>query len=147
MDNSKRPTEIFNENAEKLAYKLKEGGSDVVNFAVDPTSWRVKTEERSRGRMKITIKLNREETISWRNFIDMIKPDELSEGEFTKAMFLTGVQKTNEELSARAKEYFEQNKEELAASGVEVNTEGEVPVIKSYGSLEKETEDGSEAAP
>lgn len=58
---------------------------------------KIKVEERSRGRMKITIKLSREEAEGFKNFSSM-KPEEVSEEQFHKHIFFVGCKTLNEEI-------------------------------------------------
>jgi len=60
---------------------------DNVSFNVDNA--KVKVTERSRGRMKIQIKLSKEEAEGFKNFM-LIKPDELDEETFYKQIFFAG---------------------------------------------------------
>ena len=50
---------------------------------------KVKITERSRGRMKITVKLSAEEAVAFKNF-SQIKPPEVEDETFWKQIFLTG---------------------------------------------------------
>jgi len=50
---------------------------------------KIKVEDRSRGRMKITVKLNAEEAVAFRNF-SQIKPVEITEEMFWKQCFMVG---------------------------------------------------------
>ena len=60
---------------------------DKVSFNLDNA--KVKITERSKGRMKIQIKLNREEAEGFKNF-SMVKPPELDDETFYKQIFFAG---------------------------------------------------------
>ena len=98
-----------------------------------PETWKLKTYERSRDRMKITIKLNGEEAQAWTNFAGTIKPDQMLMDDFIKAMFLTGISATNEKLSEAIANYAVENKAALESSGITIDTGGDIPIIKSFG--------------
>ena len=89
----------------------------VLNFA----DWKIQTEERTRGRMKITLKLSKEEALAFKNFMDMIKPDEVTEDDFIKTVFRTGLQETERKMEEALTAFVEENKDDLASSGVDVD--------------------------
>lgn len=70
--------------------------------------------------MKLKIDLTKDESVTFANFKKVIKPDEISDDQFIKAVFLTGIEKMNNDLQEILKKYVAENKEELAASGITV---------------------------
>lgn len=80
--------------------------------------WKIATQERSRDRMKLQIKLSKEDAEAFKNFTSVTKPEEVSLEDFVKAMFLTGIETYNAKLAAKAREYIEANKEKFAEAGV-----------------------------
>ena len=80
--------------------------------------WNVKLTERSRGRMKLQIKLSKEESEAFKNFAEMTKPNDVDMDQFIKAMFLTGIETYNKVLADKAKEFIEANKERFEGQGV-----------------------------
>ena len=70
--------------------------------------------------MKLHINLNKDEAVAFKNFSDICKP----EADFMKTIFLTGIEAMNQQLADLVRKYAEENKEELAASGITV-LEGE----------------------
>lgn len=60
---------------------------DSISLNLDNS--KVKFVERSRGRMKIQVKLNKEEAEGFKNFM-MVKPPELDEDTFFKQIFFAG---------------------------------------------------------
>ena len=59
------------------------------NVSLNLDNSKVKFLERSRGRMKIQVKLNKEEAEGFKNFM-MVKPPELDEDTFFKQIFFAG---------------------------------------------------------
>lgn len=85
--------------------------------------WKIATQERSRDRMKLQIKLSKEDAEAFKNFTSVTKPEEVSLEDFVKAMFLTGIETYNAKLAAKAREYIEANKEKFAEAGVTPETQ------------------------
>ena len=95
---------------------------DKIKFDFD--SWDIKLTERRRNRMKLQIKLDKDQAVAFKNFSSVCKPDEVTDNDFIKTIFLTGVEAMNKELADLVKQYAKENKEDLAASGITV-LEGE----------------------
>jgi hypothetical protein len=87
----------------------------------NPEEWNFKVTDRNRGRMKIQIKLSREEAEAFKNFTEMIKPPDADFETFVKSVFFMGIEYMNIKLSSAVKEYAEVHKEELTSSGVDVD--------------------------
>lgn len=90
------------------------------NIKLDINQWRVRIDERSRDRMKLQVKLSKDEATAFKNFSDVCKPEQISLDDFVKSIFLTGVEEMNRKLSELVRKYAVENKEELAASGITV---------------------------
>jgi hypothetical protein len=91
---------------------------DKIKFDFD--SWDIKLTERRRNRMKLQIKLDKDQAVAFKNFSSVCKPDEVTDADFIKTIFLTGVEAMNKELADLVKQYAKENKEDLAASGITV---------------------------
>ena len=74
--------------------------------------------------MKLHINLDKDEATAFKNFSDICKPEEVANSDFMKTIFLTGIEAMNQQLADLVRKYAEENKEELAASGITV-LEGE----------------------
>ena len=83
-------------------------------------SWKIKQEDRSRGRMKFQIKLNKNETQSFKVFTETVKPDEVSQDDFVKSIFLTGIESMNQKIMSMVEEYAKENPEDFKAQLVEM---------------------------
>jgi len=66
--------------------------NDEKNLTLDLTNWKIKLQERTRDRMKLQVKLGKDEAQALKNFMQMIKPDEVSEEDFIKGLFMMGMQ-------------------------------------------------------
>ena len=113
--------------------ELEEDTESVGFLALNPDNWNFKITERSKNRMKIQIKLNRDETESFKNFTDTVKPKDTDVDTFCKYIFLTGIETLNVKLSEKVKEYVASHKEELTTSGVNIDIDSEdIPIIREF---------------
>ena len=90
------------------------------SIKLDIQNWRFSIDERSRNRMKIQIKLSKDEAEAFKNFSSLVKPQEISDDDFMKTVFVTGCEALNQQLSNLVQQYAKENQEELAASGITV---------------------------
>ena len=98
-------------------------------------NWKLKLEERSRNRMKIQIKMGKDETEAFSNFMENLRPSHVSVDDFVRTIFYKGVEKFQEELMEKMKGYIEDNKDDIDASameafGTDVSSLGQVEVIE-----------------
>jgi hypothetical protein len=107
--------------------------SNAISFK--PEGWKVKTTERTKGRMKFQIKLNQEEADAFRNFTNSVKPDHISVDEFVRSIFFSGVQSLEKTLTDNLVTHMEANREEFEASGFSFDPDG-----KFIGVTENEVE-------
>ena len=70
--------------------------------------------------MKLQIKLSKDEATAFKNFADVCKPEEISDDDFLKTVFITGIEALNRQLAEMVSKYAAENKDELAASGITV---------------------------
>tara|TARA_Y100000310_G_scaffold155788_1_gene155245 strand:+ start:422 stop:883 length:462 start_codon:yes stop_codon:yes gene_type:complete len=104
-----------------------------TSIKLDVSQWRIRIDERSKDRMKLQIKLSKDEAIAFKNFADVCKPQEITDADFIKTVFVTGIEALNKQLSDMVQKYASENKEELAASGITVieNDDGEVKLAET----------------
>ena len=102
---------------------------DQTNIKLDVSKWRIRIDDRSKNRMKLQIKLSKDEALAFKNFSDVCKPVEITNDDFIKTVFITGIGALNKQLSEMVQKYASENREELAASGITV-LEGEDGEIK-----------------
>lgn len=87
-------------------------------------NWKMKTVERTRGRMKLQIKLSKEQAEAFKNFSETLKPKDASDEQWLQMIFFTGCETINEKVYEMAQSYAEEKAEELEASGITI-IEGE----------------------
>ena len=92
--------------------------TETVKLNID--GWKIRLDERSRGRMKFQIKLNKEETEAFKVFTDTVKPEEIPLDDFVKSIFLTGIESMNKKLVEMVQKYAEEHGGELDSSGLEI---------------------------
>jgi len=92
--------------------------SIVFNFE----SWNVRVQERKRDRMKLIVKLSKIEAEAFKNFMETVKPEQVSEDDFLKVIFRMGVEKMEHDLMQQTRKFVEENQESLAASGFDVSS-------------------------
>ena len=104
-----------------------------TSIKLDVSKWNIRIDQRSRNRMKLQIKLSKDEAQAYKNFAAMCKPEDLSEDMFIKTVFITGFEAMNKELAEMVQKYAAANKEELAASGITVfeDEDGEVRLAET----------------
>tara|TARA_R110002020_G_scaffold163895_2_gene350094 strand:+ start:9912 stop:10226 length:315 start_codon:yes stop_codon:yes gene_type:complete len=81
-------------------------------------SWSIKAQERTRDRMKLQIKLSKEEASAFKNFMDMVKPPEIDPETFMKGIFKLGVETMEMKLMEAVKTHAEENDMELSSVGL-----------------------------
>ena len=91
-----------------------------TNIKLDVDKWRIRIDQRSKDRMKLQIKLSKDEAQAFKNFSDVCKPNEITDDEFIKTVFITGIESLNKQLAEMVQKYAAENKHELAASGITV---------------------------
>jgi hypothetical protein len=96
----------------------------VSKINLNVSNWKVSTTDRSRGRMKINIKLNKDEAEGFKNWSETVKPDNITVEEFSKQVFFNGIEYLNVKLQDVAKRIIEdaQLRQQLEASGFNVSS-------------------------
>ena len=115
------------------------------SIKLDIQNWRLRIDERSRNRMKIQIKLSKDEAEAFKNFSQMVKPEEVSDDDFMKTVFVAGCETLNRQLQELVQKYALENQEELASSGITV-VEGEDGQVQLMDSDKVETSEAVEEA-
>mgnify|MGYP003149539784 CR=1 FL=1 len=94
--------------------------SNQTAIRIDVDAWKIKIRERRNNRMRLQINLSKDEAMAFKNFTSICKPEEVSDEDFMKTVFLTGIEGMNQQLADLVKKYAKENKEELALSGITV---------------------------
>lgn len=97
-----------------------------LKFAFHPEGWTIKTEHRSKNRMKFQLKLNQEESEAFRNFANSVKPHDLNMNDFVRSIFFNGIRSLEQELTQNMVTHMEANREEYEASGFTFDGEGKL---------------------
>jgi len=105
-------------------------------ITLDFQSWNIKQIERSRNRMKIQLKFNKEEALAIKNFMEMVKPPEIPEDDFMKGIFKMGVEAMEIRLMDAVKQHAEDNDLDLSAVGLEDTPIEDTPVDESTDELQ-----------
>lgn len=95
----------------------------VSNIKLNVSNWKTSVDDRTRGRMKVTIKLNKDEAEGFKNWSDHIKPEQISVEDFTKQIFFNGIEYLNFKLQDAARKLIEDKdlREKLEASGIDLS--------------------------
>jgi hypothetical protein len=104
-------------------------GKDVLHLSLRNSGVRIREKVSNKGivrKMKIYIDLSKEEAEGYKSFMEMIKPESLSEQDFIKTIFLKGVEAVNTQITEEAKKYFSEHPEMLNASGSPTSSKIEV---------------------
>lgn len=91
-----------------------------TEIKLDVDSWDIKLLERKRERMKLHIKLSKDEAVAYKNFASVCKPEDVTDADFLKTVFITGIGALNEQLKDLVAKYAVENKEDLESSGITV---------------------------
>jgi hypothetical protein len=113
--------------------------SQELKFAFHPKGWKIKTEYRSKNRMKFQLKLNQEESEAFKNFANAVKPAELGMQDFVRSIFFNGVRTLEEQLTANMVQHMEEHREEYEASGFTFDASGKLTGVDeatASGSIE-----------
>jgi len=115
------------------------------SIKLDIQNWRFRIDERSRNRMKIQIKLSKDEAEAFKNFSNVVKPEEISDDDFMKTIFVTGCEALNQQLSQMVQQYAKENQKDLESSGIMV-VEGEDGQVQLMDAEKAETTENTEKA-
>jgi len=110
-----------------------------TKFTFNPKGWKIKTEYRSKNRMKFNLKLNQEETEAFKNFANTVKPEEIGMDDFVRSIFFSGVRSLEEQLTNNLVQHMEANREEYEASGFTFDDSGKltgVDEVTASGAIE-----------
>ncbi len=105
----------------------------------NPDGWKIKTEYRSKNRMKFQLKLSQEEAEAFKNFASNVKPDEITMNDFVRSIFFNGVRTLEQQLTTNLVQHMEENREEYEASGFTFDTSGNLTGVDeatTSGSIE-----------
>ena len=113
--------------------------SQELKFEFNPQDWKVKYEERSKNRMKFTLKLNQEEAEAFTSFANNVKPDDLDLNDFVRSIFFAGIRDLESRVTANLVQHMEEHRDEYEASGFTFDEEGKLTGVDeeiAEGSIE-----------
>jgi hypothetical protein len=85
---------------------------------LDLSKWILTLVPRTRGRMKLQIKLGKEEALAFKNFTEMVKPPDIDEQDFLKGIFKIGIETMEMRLMEAIKGHAEENNIDLSSVGL-----------------------------
>ena len=120
-----------------------------TKIKIDVDTWKIRVDERSRNRMKLIIKLSKDEALAYKNFAEVCKPVEVTDSDFMKTVFITGIEAMNKQLAEMVQKYAAENREELASSGITVidQEDGSVKLASTVDLVDTAGSSGSVAEP
>lgn len=99
---------------------------DNVTYTPNVKDWTIKVQERSRGRMKVQVKLSAEEAEALRSFLTAVKPEDVSTDTFFKGIFMKGWEAYHTDIEAQYMKHIEENREQYEVSGFTFDEAGKV---------------------
>ena len=95
---------------------------DKIKF--EGSNWKIKSTERSRGRMKINIKLSKDEAQGFKNWSTLVRPDTITDEDFFKQIFFNGIEFLNHKLQQISQQIINdpEMRKNLEASGFTVSS-------------------------
>lgn len=119
----------------KLTVPLAKKFESSKNLKVSFTNSRAKIEFKEKGhkagRMKVTLKFNKDEAEGFTNFCKLAKPENLSQDDFVKFLFYKGVEALQHDFAQRIEQFRQENPEEFARIKSEMESKQE----QSQGSV------------
>ena len=106
-----KPTGAQREQFKKIHSALKPGSN--LKVALDKTQVKIEKRENGKG-MKITFKLNKEESEGFTNICNMSKPENVSTEQFVKFLVFRGMDSFQTELKERVEKFKQEHPEEFA---------------------------------
>lgn len=110
-----------------------------LKFEFHPEEWKIKTEYRSKNRMKFQLKLNAEEAQAFTNFSNSVKPDNVEMNDFVRSIFFAGIRAIEDRLTADLVKHMEENRSDYEASGFTFDEDGKLTGVdeaSASGSVE-----------
>ena len=89
--------------------------TDAQKIKIDLSDWSINLQKRSRDRMKLQIKLNKLEAQAFKNFAEVVKPDEISDEDFLKSVFKMGLEEMENRLMSAVEKHAEEHNIDMAS--------------------------------
>jgi len=99
----------------------------VLNF----DEWNINLIDRTKNRMKLQIKLSKDEAQAFKNFMGMVKPPEIDELDFVKGIFKIGVETMEMKLMEAVQQHAEEEGIDLDNLHEDAETARDVAELES----------------
>jgi transketolase len=109
----------------KIATKFEQSKRIKVSFTNCKAKLEIKKGSHKEGRMKVTLKFNRDEAEGFSNFCKLAKPENLSQDDFVKFIFYKGVEALQNDFSAKLEQFKQENPEEFARIKAEIESQSQ----------------------
>lgn len=106
----------------KSAKRIESSKNIMVSLTKSKGKIEVKQKGHKAGRMKVTLKFNKDEAEGFMNFCKLVKPEQMDEDSFVKFLFYKGVQSLQQDFAAAMDNYKEKNPEEFAKLKAELES-------------------------
>jgi len=99
--------------------------------------------------MRLQINLTKDEAIAYKNFAEVCKPEDITDADFLKTVFVTGIEALNKQLAEMVQKYAKENQEELASSGITVieGDDGDVKLASTADLIQSELDVSGATSP
>jgi hypothetical protein len=105
-------------------YVKKMESSKTITVKLDKSKTKVEFKKKGHkeGRMKITLKFDKDESEGFMNFCKLAKPDNMTQDVFAKFLFYKGVQALQQDFAQKVEEFKKNNPEEFAKVQAELDS-------------------------
>ncbi len=99
--------------------------------------------------MRLQINLSKDEAVAYKNFSEVCKPEDITDADFIKTVFVTGIEALNKQLAEMVQKYAAENKDELAMSGITVieGDDGDVKLASTADLIQQELDVSGAVSP
>lgn len=97
-----------------------------LSLKFNKKNWKIKVTDRSNSRMKLQIKLGKEEATAFTAFSKSMKPEGISDDEFLKMIFFVGIDSVQKALQENLVKHIESNREEFEKKGLKFDENGKL---------------------
>lgn len=99
--------------------------SRFIEVSLDNSTAKIefKSGEHKKGRMKITLKFDKDEAEGFTNFCKLAKPDNMPQDNFAKFLFYKGVEALQQDFAKRIEQFRQEDPEGYARMRAEVDGE------------------------
>lgn len=107
---------------QNIAQKLSKGNNLKISLDKTKATVEFKQKGHKEGRMKVTLKFDKDEAEGFTNFCKLAKPDNMNQDSFVKFLFYKGVQALQQDFAAKLQEFKEKDPEGFAKIQAEIES-------------------------